>query len=71
MYKSNSGPEFLDLKWPFHVRYKSTHGFAYAKAKMSIFNSKILEFVGNSDIILIDFQSSFCSAISIRKKSFG
>jgi len=32
------------------------HGFAHVIVKKSIFDSKILEFVGNIDIILNEFQ---------------
>ena len=35
------------------------HRFAYAKVKKNIFNSKLLEFVGDIDIILNDSQSLF------------
>ena len=40
-------------------------GFAYAKVKNSIFNSKMEVFVGNIDIISKDFGSLFYSTIKI------
>ena len=42
-----------------------THGFAHAKVYKTIFNRKILEFVGDIDIILNVFQSWFYSTIKI------
>ena len=44
----------------------STYDFAHAKVKKSIFSLKILEFVGDIDIILNEFQSWFNSTIKIR-----
>ena len=46
-------------------RMPTYDGFAYAKVKNSIFNSKMEVFVGNIDIISKDFGSLFYSTIKI------
>ena len=43
------------LEYPRNFRRLPTYGFAHAKVKKSIFNSKILELVPNIGIILNDF----------------
>ena len=42
---------------------EDTYENAYAKVKKSSFHCKILEIVGNIDIILTDFEGLFCAFI--------
>ena len=53
------------LEYSRNFRGLPTHGFAHAKSKKSIFNWKILEFIGDIGTILNDFLSWFHTSVKI------